>query len=103
MCKKLHGLRVEAAIRSYGAAWYLSVARNRSTGKTPALPLACGEDALPNRGGFLAALRAHHVVERHARDLDLEIDAVEQRAGEFGDIFRHRCVVAPAFRVRIPR
>ena len=59
--------------------------------------LARDEDALANVRRALAAFVADHVVEGNARDLDLQIDAVEQRPGEFADVLRHCSVVAAAF------
>ena len=60
--------------------------------------LARRDDALANRARTFAAVAAHHIVERHARDFDLQIDAVEQRSRELADVLCDHCVVAAAFR-----
>ena len=50
------------------------------------LALAGGEDAGADVGGAFGGGAAAQLLVLHGGDLDVDVDAVEQRAGDFGDV-----------------
>src|SRR6202020_968194 len=51
-----------------------------------ALPLACRHYAIANLRGALSGSIAAQLLILHRGDLDMNVDAIEQRPGDFGDI-----------------
>ncbi len=50
------------------------------------LPVAGGHDARADLGGAFGGCSAAQLLILDGRDLDMDIDAVEQRAGDLGDV-----------------
>jgi hypothetical protein len=71
---------VQLAIAAHRIAGNLRIAGQRGSGKPASLNLTRGDHAPANACGTLAGVVSHHVVEGYARDVDLQIDSVEQRA-----------------------
>jgi hypothetical protein len=64
--------------------------------ETRVLDRARGLDSRANRVRTLACARSGHLVERHARDVDVQVDAIEQRSRKFRDVACDGRVVAAA-------
>jgi hypothetical protein len=61
------------------------------------LAIAGGDDALTDRGGRLAGFAAAQLCERDGADVDVEVDAIEERAGEALPVALDRARAAGAF------
>jgi len=54
--------------------------------KTSGLTIASGDDACADGGGIFAGRGSAELFVFYSRDFDVDVDAVEQRAGNFGDV-----------------
>ena len=87
---------IERAERSYGGRRNIGVRAEPEVCEPSFLPFARGEHPHAYLRGRFRGLVTDHIIERHARDLDLQIDSVEERPGEFVRIPRDRAIVAAA-------
>src|SRR6185369_7796009 len=73
---------VELTGRALDGAGHLGVAAQAPGAQAGELAVAGGDDAGADRGGGLAGVDGAQLVERDRLDVDVEVDAVEERAGE---------------------
>jgi len=89
-----HRTLVQGAVAAHRVGLDIGITRDGGSGEAGELAFARRDDACANCGRVLAAIAPHHVVERNARDLDLYVDAIEQRPGELVHILCHHRIVA---------
>jgi len=73
---------VELAGGALDGGRHLGVAAQVPRAQADELAIAGGDDAGANRGGGLAGFAAAQLCERDGTDVDVEVDAIEERAGE---------------------
>src|SRR4051812_8452820 len=87
---------VELAGSAQDGAGHLGVAAQAPRPEPGELAVAGGDDAGADLGGGLAGLGAAQLAERDGADVDLEVDAVEQRAGQAEPVALDRAGAAGA-------
>ena len=87
------GVRAEFTVGADLASGHLGVGKHLVAGfvETMALPVTSGEDACPDFGGSFSGRTATQFFVLNGRHLYMDIDAVEERAGDFSHVaLNHR-------------
>jgi len=93
------GVRIDEAMAFDVAAAHLRIAMDQGAGKPLGLDLARPGDPFADGPRRFCGGRFEQVFVRHRRDLDMDVDAIHQRAGNFGTIALNllRCAAACMF------
>ena len=83
---KLAGMEIELAELLDLAVGHPGIGLHATPGEAPSLPLAGGEDLLADLVAQLPPASVPQFAVRHAGDLDVDVDAVEQGAADAGHV-----------------